>query len=137
MADQNINIKIRGKNEAGPALAQAKAQVQSLDKVAGVAAGGIGTLGKVLGTVGLVAFGAQAAGIVAGVVVVEDNLATIYASGQTMGKSLAVGMLDSFRVNAGSLVGILAALVTPSVQAALATQGTRTGATNGATGGAV
>jgi len=67
----------------------------------------------------------------------KDNLSSIYTAGQTYGSQWGSGFLASVSGNVpGALIAVLVAAVTPGVQAAIATQGSRTGATGG-NGGAI
>lgn len=68
---------------------------------------------------------------------IKDNLDSIYVAGESYGAQWGSGFLASVSTNVpGALIAVLVAAVTPGVQSALATQGSRTGAT-GSTGGAI
>jgi hypothetical protein len=63
----------------------------------------------------------------------EDNLQAIYVAGQSYGAQWGSGFLAAVSGNVpGGLIAVLIAAVTPGVQAAIAMQGGRTGATGGA-----
>lgn len=89
MADANIGIAIRAKNEASGALKQVKADIQGLDKSAGKVAGNLasaltgGGLGAILGGLGVGATIAaidQIGGAIEGAVMAADRLGKLRGS---------------------------------------------------------
>lgn len=115
--------------EMGISLADAQAATSSVLGTGASTESGSALASGIVGGVKAANVGAQAAAIVAADVVIKDNLTAVYNAGQTMGGSLASGMVTSFQTNAtGALVSVLAALVMPAVLAGMATAGTRTNA---------
>ena len=95
MADANIGIAIRAKNEASGALKQVKADIQGLDKSAGKVAGNLasaltgGGLGAILGGLGVGATIAaidQIGGAIEGAVMAADRLGKLRGSFDELAK---------------------------------------------------